>query len=405
VYEVLIFHEGKERGMEMKRNKIFVASTIVFLLLLLGFSAALAKTLTAKSVKIGVVMPVTGPVAYDGGLAIEGIKLAAEEINAKGGINGLTKIELIIEDSRCVPVESVNAVEKLIAVDHVSAVIGDFCSSCTLADMEVAKREKVPLITPVSIAPKITQQGNIWTFRACDNTEMMANAFTKFAVQDSKIKNWAFIAVNDDNGRSSVDVFSKLVKSLGGDIVFVEYHQLGENDYYPILTKLKQTKADGLALIGELMDNVSVTKQWVELGLNKQMKLMDPTSGLLSEEFIKLTKGGCEGMIAATRFVDSLELPAAKEFVKVFQKRWGHNPYKHSQSGYDTVRIIAQAIGRAGSIEPADIREALTKTDYEGPQGNAKFDSTNQLIIDEFIVAVKDGKFVVLAGPIKTVGK
>jgi len=386
----------------MKQSKMLTVVGIAFSLLVFVFSMAAGKTLTSKSVKIGVVMPVTGTIAYEGGLTIEGIRLAAEEINAKGGINGVTKIDLLIEDSRCVPSESVNVVEKLIGVDRVSAIIGDFCSSATLADIEVGKREKVPIITPISIAPKITQQGNIWAFRGCDSAEMMANAFTKFAVQDQKIKDWAYIAVNDDFGRGSVDAFSKLVKSLGGNSVFVEYFQHGETDYYPILTKLKQTKADGLTLIGEVMDGATAVKQWGELGLNKQMKLMDPTSGLLSEEFIKLTKGASEGMLAATRFVDSITLPAAQEFVKAFSKRWGHNPQKWSQSGYDCMRIIAQAIGRGGSIDPIDVREALTKTDYDGPQGKAKFDSTNQLIIDEYIATIKGGKAIVLAGPIKS---
>ena len=387
--------------MRKRHERIGIVLMVILSLILFSSSAGVAKTLTAKSVKIGVVMPVTGTIAYEGGLTIEGIKLAAEEINAKGGINGVTKIDLVIEDSRCVPSESVNAVEKLIGVNRVAAVIGDFCSSCTLADMEVAKREKVPLITPISIAPKITQQGNPWVFRGCDSAEMMAQAFTRFAVQDFKIKKWAFIAVNDDYGRGSVEAFSKRIKPLGGDVVFVEYYQHGETDYYPILTKLKQAKADGLALVGEVMDNSTAVKQWVELGLNKQMKLMDPTSALLSEKFIQLTKGGCEGMIAATRFVDSLELPLAKEFIKAYSKRWGHNPEKHSQAGYDSMRIVAQAIGNAGSIEPADIREAMSKISYEGPQGKARFDSTNQLIIDEYIVTIKGGKFVVLAGPIK----
>ena len=387
--------------MARRSERIGIFVIVIFSLVLFNFPGGMAKTLTAKSVKIGVVMPVTGTIAYEGGLAIEGIKMAAEEINAKGGVNGVTKIDLVIEDSRCIPSESVNAVEKLIGVDRAAAVIGDFCSSCTLADMEVAKREKVPLITPISIAPKITQQGNSWVFRGCDSAEMMSQAFTKFAVQDLKIQKWAFIAVNDDYGRGSVDAFSKRVKSLGGDVVFVEYYEHGETDYYPILTKLKQTKADGLALIGEVMDNSMTVKQWMELGLNKQMKLMDPTSGLLSEKFIQLTKGGSEGMMAATRFVDSLELPAAKEFVRAYNKRWGHNPDKHSQAGYDSMRIVAQAIENAGSIDSADIRDAMSKISYVGPQGKARFDSTNQLIIDEYIVTIKGGKFVVLAGPIK----
>jgi branched-chain amino acid transport system substrate-binding protein len=381
-------------------NKPVFFMSILALILCLGSYTAEAGKLSEASVKVGVLMPVTGTIAYEGGLTIEGIKLAAEEINAKGGIDGVTKIKLIIEDSRCVPSESVNAMEKLVGVDGVAVVIGDFCSSCTLADMEVAKREKVPLITPISIAPKITQQGNIWVFRGCDSAEMMAKAFTKVAIKELKINKWAFIAVNDDYGRGSVTAYTKRVNNLGGKIVFCEYYQHGETDYYPILTKLKASDANGLAMIGEVMDNSTCVKQWMELGLGKKMRLMDPTSALLSEKFIELTKGGADGMIAATRFVDSIETPEAKKFVADYRKKWGHNPVKHSQSGYDCMKIVEQAIKRAGSINPTNIRSALTKTNYEGPQGKANFDSTNQLIISEYIVKVEGKKFKVLAGPI-----
>jgi len=357
----------------------------------------------AEALKIGALMPVTGTLAYDGGLTLEGIKLAVEEINAKGGVGGKMAVELLIEDSAGIPATSVAAISKLIGINKVSAVIGDFASSCTLAAMEVAKREKVPLITPISLAPKITQMGNTWVFRACDNSEMIANAFTKYAVKDKKIGKWSFIGVNTDYGRGSVDAFSKKVKELGGEIVFVEYFNQGETDYYAILTKLKATDAQGLCLLGETMDLSRVVNQFFELELNKKIVLMDPTSGTFNPKFVELTKGRAEGMIGASRFVDSLQTPLAKKFVAAYKQRWGHEPEKYAQAGYDTVYILVQAVERAKSTDPPSMRDALTRTQYEGPQGKAYFDGTNQLIIDEYILAFKGGKFVVEAGPVKSV--
>jgi branched-chain amino acid transport system substrate-binding protein len=353
--------------------------------------------------KLGVLMPVTGTLAYDGGLTIEGIKLAADEINAGGGIDGKMKIDLIVEDSAGLPATSVAAMTKLVSVHKVSAVIGDFASSCTLAAMEVAKRERVALVTPISLAPKITQSGNEWVFRACDNSEMIANAFTKYALKDKKIRKWAFIAVNTDYGRGSVDAFSKTIKALGGEIGLVEYFNQGETDYYTILTKLQATDTQGLCLLGETMDLSRVVNQFFELGLNKKMTLLDPTSGTFNSKFIELTKGRAEGMIGASRFVDTIETPAAKKFVAAYNARYGRVPEKYAQAGYDTVQMVAQAVARAKSTQPSAIRDALTNTQYEGPQGKAFFDKTNQLIIDEYIISVKGGKFVVEAGPIKAV--
>jgi branched-chain amino acid transport system substrate-binding protein len=364
-----------------------------------GFNPAWA----GETVKLGVLMPVSGTLAYDGGLTTDGIKLAADEINAAGGIDGKTKIDLVVEDSAGVPATSVAAMTKLVGVHKVAAVIGDFASSCTLASMEVAKRERVALVTPISLAPKITQSDNEWVFRACDNSEMIANAFTKYAVKEKKVRKWAFIGVNTDYGRGSVDAFSKKIKELGGEVGMVEYFNQGETDYYAILTKLQATDAQGLCLLGETMDLSRVVNQFFELGLNKKMILMDPTSGTFNSKFIELTKGRAEGMIGASRFVDTIETPAAQKFVTAYKARYGRVPEKYAQAGYDTVHMIAQAISRAKSTQPGAVRDALTKTQYQGPQGKAYFDKTNQLIIDEYIISVKGGKFVVEAGPVKAV--
>jgi branched-chain amino acid transport system substrate-binding protein len=389
--------------MKTTKNRIrLILSGITFLLLFV-FAVNIANALDKGTVKIGILAPTTGTWAYEGGVMLEGIKLAIEEINSKGGIKGSLKIDLVIEDSAGVPATAVAAMEKLVGIHKVPVVIGDFGSSCTLAAQEVAKRAKVPQVTPISLAPKITQLGNIWIFRACDNSTMISNAFTKYAVVDRKLNKWSFIGVNNDYGRGSVDAFSKTVKELGGEIASVDYFQLGETDYYSILTKLKATDTNGLCLFGETMDLSRLANQFYELGLDKKIILMDPTSGTFNDKFIELTKAKTEGMIGATRFIASLETPKAKSFVSTYKKRWGHEPNKYAQSSYDATHIVAQAIARADSIDPSAIRDALTKTQYDGPQGKAYFDETNQLIIDQYIVVFKKGKPVVEAGPIKTV--
>ena len=151
------------------------------------------------------------------------------------------------------------------------------------------------------------------------------------------------------------------------------------------------------------MDLSRLVNQFYELSLDKKIVLMDPTSGTFNDKFVELTKAKAEGMIGATRFIASLQTPKAKSFVSAYKKRWGHEPEKYAQSSYDAVHIVAQAIARADSINPSAIRDALTKTQYDGPQGKAYFDETNQLIIDEYIVIFKGGKFLVEAGPIKAV--
>ncbi|MEG1825301.1 MAG: ABC transporter substrate-binding protein, partial [Cloacibacillus sp.] len=340
-------------------------------MLAVGVCAAGANAAIPKApIKIGVVVPTTGPIAYDGGLALNGIKMAADQINAKGGIKG-NKIELKVEDSANVPATAVAAMEKLVGMQKVTAVIGDFGSSCTLAMMDVAKRSETPLITPVSLAPKITEMGNKWMFRGCDNSAMIAKAFTKWAVNDKKAKKWAYIAINTDYGRGSVEAFNNELAKLGGKAVFTEYFNQGETDYYPIVTKLKASGADALCLFGETVDLSRVVAQFNEMGLGGKMLIMDPTSGTFNEKFVELAKKNANGIVGASRFIASIPTPAAKKFTAEYTKNYKMNPEKYAQAGYDCMMMIGEAIAKADSTDRAKVRDALASIKYTGPQGKA----------------------------------
>lgn len=384
------------------KPEVLAMRKMVTLLLALAFcsfaSAAFAE-IPKGPIKVGVVLPTSGPIAYDGGLALNGIKMAVDEINAAGGIKG-NPIEIYVEDSAGVPATAVAAMEKLVGMQKVVSVIGDFGSSCTLAMMDVAQRAQVPLITPVSLAPKITEAGNIWMFRGCDNSAMIAGAFTKWAVQEKKVDKWAYIAINTDYGRGSVEAFNEELKAHGATVVFTEYFNQGETDYYPIVTKLSASNANGLCVFGETVDLSRLIAQYHEMGLEGKMLIMDPTSGSFNAKFIELAKDDSNGIVGASRFVASIQTPAAQKFVADYNARYKADPEKYAQAGYDCAKMIALAIDKADSLDTDKIRIALSGIEYEGPQGKGYFDEKNQLIISEYIIAVNDGKFEVVAGPI-----
>ena len=285
------------------------------------------------------------------------------------------------------------AVEKLMTQDNVSVVIGDFCSTSTLADSEVALRNKVALVTPISIAPSITQQGNKWVFRNCDNSDMMARAFVKDAVQTAGIKRWAFLARNDDYGRGGVKSLSELIKESGGEVVAVEYHPQGATDYYTVLTKIRAAKPDGIALIANTAEHSVATNQMAELGMTDSVRLLDPTSAYFNPDFLRLTGKNANGMMGPTRYVHIIDTPRNKAFVDAYVAANKDYPDKFAQSAYETAYIIAQAIERADSTDPKAVRDALTKTKYASVQGrDIYFNSNNQIVLDEYIIQVKDGK-------------
>lgn len=354
-----------------------------------------------ETIKIGVVLPFSGPVGSDGQRTFSGIQLAVDQINAAGGVQvkaGKQMIEIIREDSTCNPRLSVAAVEKLMTRDKVSVVIGDFCSTSTLAGAEVAKRSQVAQITPISIAPPITQQGNIWIFRNCDNSDMMALAFVKDAVNSLGIKRWAFLARNDDYGRGGVESLGDLVKKEGGEVVATEYHPQGATDYYTLLTKIRAKKPDGIALIANTAEHAVATNQMAEIGLTKEVRLLDPTSAYFNHDFMGLTGKNSDGMLGPTRYVHIIDTPENKKFVDDYFKANEQFPDKFAMSAYETVYIIAQAIQRAGSAEPVAVRDALTKTRYKSVQGREiYFNDSNQIVLDEYIIQVKDGEYEILS--------
>ena len=147
--------------------------------LAVGLLSLLLPSVTAHAedtVKIGLIQPLTGSVAYNGTTDVNGSKLALDEINAKGGVLG-KKVELVIEDGQCQPGNSVNAAEKLIQRDKVVGLSGAFCSSATLAVMPVAAKYKMPLITGVSSSADLTEKGNPWFFRATETDALLAKSF------------------------------------------------------------------------------------------------------------------------------------------------------------------------------------------------------------------------------------
>lgn len=351
-------------------------------------------------IKFGVVLPFSGPVGSDGQRTFSGIQLAVDQINAEGGIkinDQKRKIEITREDSTCNPKMSVAAVEKLTTQDKVSVVIGDFCSTSTLADAEVAKRNQTPLITPISIAPSITKQGNPWVFRNCDNSDMMARAFVKSAVNDMKIKKWAFLARNDDYGRGGVESLSPLVKKEGGEVVAVEYHPQGATDYYTLLTKIRANKPDGICLLANTAEHAVAVNQMAEMGLQKQIRVLDPTSAYFNADFMRLTGKNSDGMAGPTRYIHVIDNPKNKNFVDAYQKANGEYPDKFVMSAYETVYIIAQAIERANSTDPGKIRDSLTKTKYQSVQGREiYFTNENQIVLDQYIIQVKGDDYQIL---------
>jgi branched-chain amino acid transport system substrate-binding protein len=351
-------------------------------------------TAQQPTIKIGLVQPLTGSVAYNGESDVNGSRLAVEERNKKGGVLG-RQIELVIEDGQCKPANSVNAAEKLIQKDKVPVISGAFCSSATSAVMPVAEKNKIPLVTGVSSAAPLTERGNKYFFRATETDALLARSFAKIIVEHLKLKNVAYIGVNDDWGRGGVEEFSKSIEKLGGKTVMKEYFDHGTTDFYTLLTRVRAAKPDGIFVAAETQDGSIVVKQMKELGLQSRVF---GVGSWATNDFVKLAGPAAEGIYAAVPYAATIPTPRNQAFVKAYEGKHKEFPGKYAAAGYNSLNIIMDAIQRAGSTDPEKIRAALEQTNYEGPNGNFRFDSKGQAYgFSVVLVQLKNGRPEVIA--------
>lgn len=342
---------------------------------------------------IGAVQPLTGPVSIDGLSVVNGIKIAMDNINAAGGVLG-RPIQAVIEDGKGDPVESVNAVEKLIRRDKVPAIIGCWASSATLAAMPIVKRNQIPLLVETSTAPMITDQKNEWVFRFTSHNDIDGALMEQYLVPKLGFKKAAYIAVNNDWGRSMANAVSKIMEKTGGKVLLVEYASAGETNYTPILTRIKASEVDTMFITTSIQNVAMILKQFRELGMKMNVFV---TSAIPAEKVIDIAgTEASEGVYFFNRYV-AYAPPKGKEqenkkLIEAYQKiHPGKVPDMYVAFGYDAVYIMADAIKRGGEPQAAQIREALEKTDFFGLTGRVKFDANHHSQPRVSISQVKNG--------------
>jgi branched-chain amino acid transport system substrate-binding protein len=340
------------------------------------FAAVLASSsaLAQETIRIGLIQPLTGSVAYNGSADVNGSKLAVEERNKAGGVLG-KKVELVIEDGACQPANSVNAAEKLIQKDKVVALSGAFCSSATAAIMPVAERYKIPLITGVSSKADLTEKGNKYFFRAAETDALLSRSFAKIIANDLKLQSVAYVGVNDDWGRGGVEEFSRDLSAAGVKTVAKEYFDHGSTDFYTLLTKLRAANPDGIFVAAETQDGSILVKQIRELGLKAKVF---GVGSWATADFIGLAGPAAEGIYAAVPYASTMPTPKNDAFVKMYSAAYKEQPGKYGNAGYNALNILMDAIQRAGSTDAEKIRTALRATDYDAPNGKYKFTDKGQ---------------------------
>jgi len=358
------------------------------------------------AVKIGVIQPLSGPVAASGNYVRMGAEIGRDWINAKGGVLG-RKVELLIEDNKSDPKEAATAAEKLIVRDKVPVIVGAWGSSMTLAAMPKLEEYGVPMVVETSSASTITKRGNPWIFRISPPSEMEALGLEKY-VKDFGIKQADFLAVNTDWGRGAVAAFGETLKKSGATVGTVEYMDQAATDMNAQITKVKAGGGDTLFLTTSVEQITLVLKQAQEQRLTRKVITTGGSSS--PSQLIKQAGAAAEGSYHILFFLPWFPeaMPdgkLAKAFVDEWAKR-GH-PFEGLTEGFrghDGVITAVEAIRIAGKAEPKAVQAALWQVNVMGLNGPIKFEKdgpagkeSGQSKPSIFIVQVKDGKIALPA--------
>ena len=330
----------------INRNSSLIFSIVsIIIVSLLVFSFGCSKK-EEKEIVIGHIAPLTGDAAMWGRWEVEGINLAVEEINAKGGIGG-RKIKIIHEDDKADPKTAVSALQKLIAIDKVKVVIGATLSSPTLACAPVAEKNKVVLLSPSAQSPKLSEAGS-YIFKLFASNSVEGKYLAKLADQ-FHIRKAALLYLNNDYGLGLRNVINQLLSKNKISILAEERYDADAKDFRTQIEKIKSVKPEAIFILGYPTDMGSVLLQIKELGL--KTKLFAPDA-FEAEEITKIAKDSAEGVIYVYPII-----PDIKANRSIKQKFYDKNKTEmniYNAVGYDAVKILAFSIENVLSKRKVD---------------------------------------------------
>lgn len=345
-------------------------------------------------VKVGAYLSLTGNQASFGNSTRNGIELAIEEINAAGGIKskGGTKLKLIVEDNRSQVDETNNVVRKLISNDRVVALLGEIASTLSLTAAPIAQEMGIPMITPSSTNPEVTRKGP-YIFRVCYTDISQGNALATFALKTLQAKKVAiFTDVKSDYSKGLAESFKKSFTEGGGEIVSEQSYAANDPDFKGQLTSIKEAAPDVLLVPGYYGDVAVIAKQAKEIGITATLLGGD---GWDAPELVQIAGEAIEGAYFSNHYTAEDPDPRVQQLVSAFNAKYGRNPDGLAALGYDAAKILADAMERAESLKPSDIRKALAETkDFAGATGTITIDEERNAQKSVVMLEVKGGKFV-----------
>jgi len=360
--------------------------------LLLCF-AVLAALLSCNSssdeIVIGEFGSLTGTAATFGTSTRDGIAMAIDEVNKAGGVLG-KKVKVVVEDDRSQPEEAKTAVTKLISKDKVVALLGEVASSRSLAAAPVAQQSMIPMISPSSTNPGVTQVGD-YIFRVCFIDPFQGLVMAKFATNTLKVKNVAILRdIKNDYSVGLADVFIENFKKMGGKIVADQSYSEGDTDFSAQLTSLKSANPQAVFVPGYYGEVGLIARQAKKLGLNAPLMGGD---GWDSPKLFEIGGDSLNGAYFSNHYSVDDPSAAIQKFVGEYKARYGATPDALAALAYDAAHILVDSMKKANSTDGPKLRDAIAQTkDYPGVTGRITIDQDRNSVKPAVVLQVKDGK-------------
>jgi len=371
----------------MKRLTLIVLMSFVL-------SLCAANLFAADTFDLVIPLPLTGKQAKFGEMMKRSYEIAAEEINAKGGIKK-TKLVLSFEDSGAKPETARAIVEKLIDTKKQPIIVGEYTSACAKAVAAVAEERKTPYLIVASADDDITRQNYKYVFRQNQVNAHYADSVIDFIQKVVKPKTVAILFESSNFGTSGADAMEKDALKIGMKVVLKEKYEAGSVDFKPLLSKVKAAQPDVIYMVSYVMDASLLMKQIKELRIDAKL-FAGGAAGFAIPEFIDNAKDAAEYAITATLWTPQVKFPGAKEYADKYKKKFGDFPSYHGASAYSALYVTKDALERAKDWTPDGIRAAMKATNLATAFGQVKFEDKegyqNQNFADTFVLQVIKGE-------------
>jgi len=349
----------------MKKLWIGIGILVIVALATVAIVVQTNKVPEPEVIKIGAILPLTGPAGYIGESLKKGMELALDEIN--NAIEKELKIEIIFEDSMGDPKAGVSAWKKLSRDNEIKVCVASL-SSVVNPIIPLADKDKIPLIATV-VSSKGIAEKSPWVFRFFTKAEDDAKLIAEYAYKTLGMRKVAIIHVQDEFGVSYAEVFKQVFENTGGHVVIAENFSSGETDFRTILSKIKPLDIDGIYILSYANNIASIPRQMREMGISDTILSL----GTIAQKFVIEQAGGSveDAYYTTTAFnTFKPKTDEMKRFVKGFQQRYGSYPEYFEVFGYDIVNLINEAIRKSGGNRSEIQRGILSIQDLKGVAGN-----------------------------------